>query len=226
MFSNDAIGGRPREGRWKAAGKWVTCTTSTLRSPVPTRTTPALGEHLRHLPRVRAERYTGHYRRTLKGTTSLRKAQGAWPNRSVRVQASHCTDRLASLRLPTRMGTSDEVTPSTRPRVCRHRLASYISNGVRLAVVYQCFEAIVSAFLFALSYAITLALCNPHRLHKARAPPWVEVVCGESGKGDNCSPELLLLYVLVCWCLPGGRRGVTRARLTWRVRLVISASRT
>ena len=143
VLSHGAIGGRPREGRWKAAGRRVTCTKPTLGSRVHTRTTPALGEHLRHLPRVHAEHYTGHYRLTLKGTTSSRKAQGAWPNRSIRVRASHCTDRLASLRLPARMGTSDGVTPSTRPHLCQHRLASYISNGVHLVVMYQCFEAIV-----------------------------------------------------------------------------------
>ena len=37
---------------------------------------------------------------TLKGTTSSRKARGAWPNRSARVRASHCTNRPVSLRLP------------------------------------------------------------------------------------------------------------------------------
>ena len=143
VFSNDAMGGRLREGRWKAAGRWVTCTTSTLGSRVPTRTTPALGEHLQHLRGYVLSITRGTNCRTLKGTTSLRKAQGAWPNRSVRVRALHCTNQLALLRLPARMGTSDEVTPSTRPRFCRHCLASYISYGVHLVVVYQCFEAIV-----------------------------------------------------------------------------------
>ena len=42
----------------------------------------------------------GAGRRTLKGMTSLRKALGTWSNRSIRVRASHRTDRPASLRLP------------------------------------------------------------------------------------------------------------------------------
>ena len=67
-----------------------------------------------------------------------------------------------------------------------------------------------------------MALCNPHRLYKARALPWVEVVCGELGEGDDCSSDLPLC-VLICWYLSGGRRGVTRACLVGRTCLVTYA---
>ena len=76
VFSHDAIGRRPREGRWKAAGRRVTCTKPTFGSRVHTRTTPALGEHLRHLPRIRAERYTGHKLPGAKGDDIFEEGAG------------------------------------------------------------------------------------------------------------------------------------------------------
>ena len=49
----------------------------------------------------------------LKGTTSSRKARGAWSNRSVRVRASHCTDQPASLRLPRLYGNFRQGHPDS-----------------------------------------------------------------------------------------------------------------
>ena len=47
--------------------------------------------------------------------------------------------------------------------------------------MYQCFEAIVILFVALSISHLTLALCDPHRLNKARTLPWVEVVRGEFG---------------------------------------------
>ena len=60
------------------------------------------------------------------------------------------------------MGTSGEVTPIAQPHFGRHRLASYISNGVHSAVVYQCFEAIVKLFSLHYLYAAGLWLSVIH----------------------------------------------------------------
>ena len=79
------------------------------------------------------------------------------------------------------MRTSYEITLIARPCFRRHRLASYLSNGVCPSVVYQCFEAIVILFVALSIRYLTLALCDPHRLYKARTLPWVEVVRGEFG---------------------------------------------
>ena len=152
MEDRGKVGGRPREG-------W---------SHVPSRHSGRV--YIRELPPHLASSYDifqgyvlsvtwGTICRTLKGTTSSRKAQGAWPNRSVRVRASHCTNQLALPRLCARMRASDEVTPSTRPRVCRHRLASYISNGVRLSGCVSVFRKQLSQpFSLRYQYAITSSL--------------------------------------------------------------------
>ena len=77
------------------------------------------------------------------------------------------------------MRTSYEVTLIARPRFGGHRLANYLSNGVRPSVVYQCFEANVILFVALSICYLTLALSDPHQLNKARTLPWVEVVHGE-----------------------------------------------
>ena len=147
MEGRGKVGGRPQEG-------W---------SHVPSQHSGHV--YIRELPPHLASTYDifrgyvlsvtrGTSRRTLKGTTSSRKAQGAWPNWSVRVQALHCTNRLASRRLPARMETSAEITPSTRPCFCRHCLASYISNGVRLSGCVSVFR----------SYCLSFSLCAIYTL--------------------------------------------------------------
>ena len=65
------------------------------------------------------------------------------------------------------MRTSYEVTLIARPRFGRHRLASYLSNGVHPLVVYQCLEAIVILFVALSIRYLTLALGNPRWLTKA-----------------------------------------------------------
>ena len=79
------------------------------------------------------------------------------------------------------MRTSYKVTLIARPCFGRHRLASYLSNGVCPSVVYQCFEAIVILFVALSIHYLTLALGNPRWLNKARTLPWVEVVRGKLG---------------------------------------------
>ena len=71
-------------------------------------------------------------------------------------------------------------------------------------VVYQCFEAIVILFVALSIRYLTLALCDPQQLNKARALPWVEVVRAEFGGNDHL-PDMPLLCALVCWYLSGGR---------------------
>ena len=147
MEGRGKVGGRPREGWSHVPSRHSDCV---YIHGLP----PHLGSTYDIFRGNELSATRGTSRRTLKGTTSSRKAQGAWPNRSVRVQASHCTDWLALLRLPARMGTSAEVTPSTRPRFCRHCLASYISNGVRLSGCVSVFR----------SYCPSLSLCAIHML--------------------------------------------------------------
>ena len=164
-------------------------------------------------------------RLALKGTTSSRKPRGAWSKRCVRVRASHCTNWPAALMLPRPYGNFQRGHPDSTTLFWSTSFGKLHKQRSAFSGCVSVFRSYCQAILFALSIRYqTLALCNPHRLHKARALPWVEVVCGESGMGDNCSPELPLLCVLVCWYLPGGRRGVTRARLIRRMRLVICAS--
>ena len=51
--------------------------------------------------------------RALKGTTSSGKAQGTWSNRSIRVQALHCTNQPASLKLHCSYGNFRQGHPSS-----------------------------------------------------------------------------------------------------------------
>ena len=113
VFSSGAIGRTPREGRSHVPGRRLGCVYLGQGYLIYAKW-PSHFVSTYDILRVGVLSITRGTRcPTLKGTTSLGKAQGAWSNRSVRVRASHCTDRPASLRLPRPYGNFRRGHPNS-----------------------------------------------------------------------------------------------------------------